>query len=164
MTKRRAPNEIWDRDEAEVVRREEELAVGTTTREAGSLRVRKEVDTYPIEKSLERHSERIAGVEDRVPAAEGDSGEVETLPDGSISIPVFEEELVVTKRVVVRERVIIRKSTVIDEHRIETELRKERVEIEADPGVLADEHQEVTGEAAGHPTGVRSSQGGKEDG
>ena len=127
------------RDEASIVRHEEELAVGTTPTEAGSLRVRKQVDTYPIDKAVERHAERIAGLEERVPVAEGDSGEVETLPDGSVSIPVFEEELVVTKRVVVRERVIIRKSTVVDEHRIQTELRKERVEIDADPGVLPDE-------------------------
>ena len=33
---------------------------------------------------------------------DADSGEVETLPDGSISIPVFEEQLVITKRLVVR--------------------------------------------------------------
>jgi uncharacterized protein (TIGR02271 family) len=66
---------------------------------------------------------------ERVPAAEGDSGEVETLPDGSISVPVLEEELVVTKRVVVRERVIVRKRTTTERRRIEAELRKERVDL-----------------------------------
>jgi len=63
---------------------------------------------------------------------EGDSGEVEVLPDGSVSIPVFEEELVIEKRLVVRERVIVRKHTVTEEHLVEADLRRERVEVEAD--------------------------------
>ena len=67
---------------------------------------------------------------ERVDAQERDSGQVETLPDGSLSIPVFEERLVVRKEVVVRERVIVRKETVTEQRRIETELRKERVEVE----------------------------------
>jgi uncharacterized protein (TIGR02271 family) len=140
-------------EDAEVVRHEEELAVGTTPREAGSVRVRKAVDTYPIDKVIERNSERITDASERVAASEGDSGEIETLPDGSVSIPVFEEELVVTKRVVVRERVIVRKSTVVDEHRIETDLRRERVDIEADPGVLAAGQTDVL---AGNEPGTKS--------
>lgn len=136
MTEQRAARPLGHDDDAEVIRHEEELAVGARTTEVGSLRVRKQVETYPIEKKIERSSERVTGTEERVPAAHGDSGEVETLPDGSISIPVFEEELVVTKRVVVRERVILRKATVVDEHVIEIDLRKERVEIDADPGVV----------------------------
>ncbi len=136
MTEQRAARPLGHDDDAAVTRREEELAVGTQTTEAGSLRVRKRVESYPIEKTIERSSERVTGTGERVPAADGDSGEVETLPDGSISIPVFEEELVVTKRVVVRERVILRKTTVVDEHLIETDLRKEVVAIDADPGVV----------------------------
>ncbi|MDQ3866749.1 MAG: DUF2382 domain-containing protein [Actinomycetota bacterium] len=40
--------------------------------------------------------------------------------------------LVVSRRTVVRERVIVRKTTEIEEHLIEAELRKERVELEED--------------------------------
>ena len=68
----------------------------------------------------------------RVPAGEGDSGEIETLPDGSVSIPVLEEELVVSKRLVVRERIIVHKDVATRVERIETELRRERVELEED--------------------------------
>ena len=39
-----------------------------------------------------------------------DSGEIEYLDDGGISVPLIEEELVVLKRKVVRERVIVRKN------------------------------------------------------
>ena len=62
-----------------------------------------------------------------------DSGEIETLADGSISIPILEEELVLTKRVVVRERIIIHKDSTVDRRHIETELRKERVVVEEQP-------------------------------
>jgi uncharacterized protein (TIGR02271 family) len=120
--------------ETEVTRREEELDVDRTSEEAGAVRVSKHVDTYPVEQVVERHVERAEAPETAAPHGE-DSGEIETLEDGSISIPVFEEEIVVTKRLVVRERIIVRKSRVTDEHRIETELRKERVEIDADAGI-----------------------------
>ena len=52
------------------------------------------------------------------------------LADGSISIPLFEERLVVVKELVVRERVVVRKRTVTEHERIEAELRTERIEIE----------------------------------
>ena len=68
----------------------------------------------------------------RRPAGEEDSGEIETLPDGSVSIPVLEEELVVTKRVVVRERIIVHKDVATRTEHVETELRQERVELEQD--------------------------------
>jgi uncharacterized protein (TIGR02271 family) len=60
---------------------------------------------------------------------------VETLPDGSISIPVFEEQLVVEKRLVVRERVVIRKYRETRQERVEADLRRERVEVDADASV-----------------------------
>ncbi len=74
---------------------------------------------------------------ERVSAIEGDSGDVKTLPDGTVSIPVFEEVLVVEKRLVVRERILIRKRTVTEEHVVEADLRRERVEVEADANVDA---------------------------
>ena len=119
------------REEAGVLRSEEELSVSTEPVSRGSVRVRKRVDVQRFDELYERDVEQVGDVE-RVVAEEGDSGEVETLPDGSISIPVFEERLVVTKQVVVRERVIIRKQTVTKSKRIEADLRRERVEVEGD--------------------------------
>ncbi len=145
-----APLETPDERESSdtsVVRHEEELNVGTTEREAGFVRAHKSVETFPIEQTVERNVEH-ANVEQLEPTAE-DSGEVETLPDGSVSIPIFEEELVVTKRMVVRERVIVRKSTVIDEHVVEAELRRERIDIEADASVENSVHQQGLNEDEG---------------
>ena len=118
----------------EVVRSEEELRVGTEDVEVGRVRARKVVDHERVERVVPRDTE-YADVERAPVDGATDSGEVETLPDGSISIPVFEERLVVEKRLVVRERVIIRKYRVTEEHRIEADLRRERLEVEADDAI-----------------------------
>jgi uncharacterized protein (TIGR02271 family) len=117
-------------DEASVVRHEEELQLETQEYEAGSVRVRKRVETDQVERVEPRSVEY--GDFERAPVSDGDSGEIETLEDGSISIPLFEERLVVSKELFVRERVILRKRTVTEEHRIEAELRKEQIEVEGD--------------------------------
>ena len=72
---------------------------------------------------------------ERIDAGAEDSGEIETLPDGSVSIPLFEERLVVEKRLVVRERVVVRKRTVVEEAAVEADVRRERLDVEADPTV-----------------------------
>ena len=117
-------------DARELLRSEEELAVGTVVEETGRVRARKHVETEHVEEIVPREVEH-AEVE-RVAPDDDDSGEIETLADGSVSIPVLEEELVVTKRTVVRERVVIRKTTVAEDHRVEAELRKERVQADVD--------------------------------
>jgi uncharacterized protein (TIGR02271 family) len=124
-------------DEATVQLSEEQLRIGTERVEAGRATARKHVDVEHVSRTVDRGVEH-ADV-DRVPALEGDSGQVETLPDGSLSIPVFEEQLVVEKRLVVRERVVVRKHTVAEQHVVQADLRRERLEVvtEGDVG-LAD--------------------------
>jgi uncharacterized protein (TIGR02271 family) len=118
----------------ELTRSEEELRIGTEEVEVGRVRARKVVEHDHVERIVPRDTE-YADVE-RVDAEDADSGQVETLPDGSLSIPVFEEQLVVEKRLVVRERIIIRKYRVTEDHRVEADLRRERLEIESDDTVL----------------------------
>ena len=119
----------------EVTLHEERVRTGTETTEAGRVRVRKHVESYPVTEVVPRSVEH-ADTSERIPAVEGDSGEVETLEDGSISIPVFEEVLVVTKRLVVRERVIVRKKTIIDEYTLQTELQREHAVVEGDDDLI----------------------------
>ena len=137
MTEPRSPlpstgGESW------VVRHEEELVTDTVVAEAGRVGVRKLVDHERVETVVPRGVEH-AQFERQAPG-EADSGEVEILADGSVSIPVFEEELVIEKRMLVRERVIVRKHTVTEEQRVEANLRRERVEVEADPEVAERVH------------------------
>lgn len=121
----------------DVVLLAEQAEVGTEVRVAGSARVVKTVRSRRHEQSVPRSVEH-AEVE-RVPVAGDDSGEVETLSDGSLSIPVFEEEVVITTRLVVRERVIVRKQTVVEEQEISIDLRREVLEVEADEGLTVRE-------------------------
>lgn len=126
--------------EAEVVASEEEFDVFTVDREVGAVRARKRVEHERVSELVERAVEQ-ADVE-RVPASEDDSGETMTLEDGSVSIPVFEERLVVEKRRVVVERVIVRKHRTLETERVEADLAKEHVEITADPEVADRVHDE----------------------
>ena len=114
--------------DASVVRSEETLEIEPTAERVGAVAVRKHVETERTGEVVPRQVEH-ADVE-RIAPGENDSGQIETLPDGSVSIPVLEEELVVTKRTVVRERIVIRKRTITEEHRVEAELRRERVELD----------------------------------
>jgi uncharacterized protein (TIGR02271 family) len=57
------------------------------------------------------------------------------LADGSVSIPVLEEQIVVERRLVVRERIVVRKTVVREPHPIATTLRREVLEIEPDAAV-----------------------------
>ncbi len=127
----------------EVVVSEERLSVGTETRRAGSARAVKHVDVETVSSRVERGSEHAETELVAVPDAEDDSGQVETLPDGSLSIPVFEEQIVVTKRLVVRERVVVRKHTVYEEHVVSADLKRERLEVEAEGDVVVHDQGEV---------------------
>lgn len=123
-------------DDAVVIRHEEVASVGTRWRGAGSVKAKKRVETLKVNELIEKQRERVEL--ERVPVEEGDSGGIETLADGSISIPVYEERLVITKEVVLTERVVIRKEVETVNERVREELRKERVEIETDGDVKRD--------------------------
>lgn len=122
-----------DQPEDGVVRSEEQLHVGTVLKDAGRVLARKLVRSRRDTQDVERSVEEVAL--DRTPADPGDTGEVITLPDGSLSIPVFEEQIVVEKRLVVRERVVLRKYAVAHTEQVEAEVRVEHVEVVAEPQV-----------------------------
>ena len=61
-------------------------------------------------------------------ATEADIGEDEVV------VQVFEEEVVVTKRVVLKEEIRLRKRVTWDEETVEVDLRKEEVEVDDQSG------------------------------
>jgi uncharacterized protein (TIGR02271 family) len=122
------PHEETRENDAALVRHEDELRVGKRVEEIGILRLSTSVTSDPIEGDFERKSEDAKISRERVHGS--DSGQVETLSDGSVSIPLFEEELVISRRLVVRERVVIRKHTVSKTERVRDEVRREHVEVE----------------------------------
>ena len=112
----------------ETVRHEQELEVGRRLAPLGNVHVEKRVESERVAHDVPRAVEH--GTVERVPAGHEDSGEIETLPDGSVSIPVLAEELVMTKRVVVRERIIVRKETATEVEHVVADLQREHVEVD----------------------------------
>ena len=128
-----------ENEDATISLSEERLRTSHETVESGRVRARKRSETHTVEERVPRGVEH-AEVDRTVQVLEGDSGQVETLEDGSLSIPVFEEQIVVEKRLVVRERIIVRKHTVYEEHVVSADLRREELDIEVDGDVsVADE-------------------------
>lgn len=114
----------------DVIRSEEHLAPRHDAVEAGRVRVHKRVVSEPFTAQDSRAFER-AEVE-RIAADPDDDGEVHTYDDGSMSVPVFEEELVVTHRTVVKERILVRKQTDYEPVSFEVDLRHEEIDVTAD--------------------------------
>lgn len=120
-------------DEA-MTRSEEELRVATTDEEIGRVRLRKHVETEHVEQPVPLDTE-FADVERIAVDPATDTGQVETLPDGSISVPVFREELVIEKRLVVHERIVVRKTRRRAEQIVEADLRREHITVDIDESV-----------------------------
>jgi len=73
------------RDDTSLVRHEEEAHVDKRWQPTGYARVRREVEQETVRADYPRERDELNL--ERVPAGENDSGKIETLPDGSISVP-----------------------------------------------------------------------------
>ncbi len=120
-------NGITERDdELRVQRTEEELAAGTREREAGELRVRKNVRTDRESVEVPTRHEEVSV--ERVPLS-GEASEAQ-IGEDEVNVPVTEEEVVVSKRPVVKEEVRIRKDVVEDTEVVEEDVRREEIDVE----------------------------------
>jgi uncharacterized protein (TIGR02271 family) len=117
-------------------RSEEELRAGVRERDTGQVNVKKNLRT---EQEVVRVPKRREEVDiERVPVA-GDarqaSGATEAdIGEDEVIVQVFEEEVVVTKRVVLKEEIRLRKRVAWDEETVEVDLRKEEVEVDDQSG------------------------------
>src|ERR671913_694469 len=121
-------SDLEDRDELRVQRTEEELVAGTREREAGQLKVRKRVRTDYEQIAVPTRHEEVSV--ERVPVS-GEATEAE-IGEDEVSVPVTEEEVVVSKRPVVKEEVRIRKDVVEDTEVVEEDVRREEIDVEDD--------------------------------
>jgi uncharacterized protein (TIGR02271 family) len=113
-------------NELRVQRTEEELAAGTREREAGELRVKKNVRTERESVEVPTRHEEVSV--ERVPLS-GEASEAQ-IGEGEVNVPVTEEEVVVSKRPVVKEEVRIRKDVVEDTQIVEEDVRREEIDVE----------------------------------
>src|SRR5215204_6010984 len=105
-----------DEDELRVQRTEEELVAGTREREAGQVKVSKQVHTEREQLRVPKRHEEVSV--ERVPV-EGREASGAEIGEDEVSMPVVEEEVVVDKRPVVKEEIRVRK-----------DVRREEVDIE----------------------------------
>jgi uncharacterized protein (TIGR02271 family) len=114
--------------EGYVTRSEEELHVGKEQTEAGRARLRKWVETEPVQMDVElqRETARVTRepVDERVSGAE--------IGDEEIEVPLREERAVVEKQAVAKERVGLETDVETERQTVADEVRKERVEVEGD--------------------------------
>jgi len=117
-----------DAGEQSVTRAEEEIEVGKRPVEAGSARLRKWVETEPVALDVQLKQEVARVTRERIkePAGEHEFGEDE------VEMPLHGEKPVVQKQAVAKERVGLQKDVETEQHTVEDEVRKERIEVEGD--------------------------------
>jgi len=111
-----------------VRRLEEDAGAGVRQREAGSVGVRKNVRTEREEVRVPKRREEVEV--ERVPAEGGVPADVEIGESEEFVVRVYEEEVVISKRVVLKEEIRLRKRVVEEEEVVEVDLRKEEVELD----------------------------------
>ena len=116
-----------------MTRSEEELRVGTASRESGRVRLRKYVVTENVEATVPVQREEVRV--EREPITDDNVDRALDGPEISEEeheVVLHAEEPVVEKRTVPKERVRITTDTVTDEQTVSDQVRKERVETDGD--------------------------------
>ena len=126
-------------DEA-MTRSEEELRVGTETRERGRARLRKYVVTenQQVTVPVSREEVRV----EREPITDANLDDATSGPaisEEEHEVTLREEELVVDKRAVPKERVRLDTETVTEERQVSEEVRKEQIQVDGDQSTFRDD-------------------------
>lgn len=126
-TGNRREREVPDADAA-LTRSEEEMNVGKRDVEAGQVRLRKYVETEPVEMDVElrRETARVTREPIDEPVRGADFG------DDEVEVPLRSEEAVVEKQAVAKERIGIEKDVESERRTIADEVRKERIDVDDD--------------------------------
>lgn len=125
-----------DRGEAgRITRAEEELRIGKREAQAGEVVVGKHVETEHVTKPVERKVERVR-VERR--PVTGDQPAEAKFGEREMRVPIMEEDVVVEKRPVVKEEIVVSKTTDTETENVETDVRKERFDVQGEGNVTED--------------------------
>jgi len=125
-----------------MTRSEEELRVGTETRERGRARLRKHVTTeqQTVTVPVQREEVRV----EREPITDANLDAATSGPaisEEEHEVTLHQEEVVVDKRAVPKERVRLDTETVTDERQVAEEVRKEQIEVDGDQDQLPRQDQ-----------------------
>lgn len=116
-------------EEVRIPLAEEEVTAHTEMHESGRVRIHKQVETAHQQVSVpvtreEVHVERVPVEGIRAEGGAADIGE------STVIVPIYEEEVEISKRPVVREEVRVTKEVHHEERTVDTTVRKEKVDIE----------------------------------
>ena len=116
-----------------MTRSEEELRVGTETRERGRARLRKHVvtETQQVTVPVSREEVRV----EREPITDANLEDATSGPaisEEEHQVTLREEQVVVDKRAVPKERVRLDTETVTEERQVSEEVRKEQIQVDGD--------------------------------
>ena len=115
-------------DEQRITRAEEELAVGKRRVPAGTMSIRKRVETQHVAQPVTTSHEEVTV--ERRPVANADMAARGDIGQDEIRIPVYEDEIVVDKRRVLKEELVVKKNEVQDTQTVEADLRREKVDVD----------------------------------
>jgi uncharacterized protein (TIGR02271 family) len=118
-----------------MTRSEEELRVGTQTRERGRARLRKYVttETQQVTVPVSREEVRV----EREPITDANLDAATSGPaisEEEHEVTLREEQVVVDKRAVPKERVRLDTETVTEERQVAEDVRKEQIQVDGDTG------------------------------
>jgi uncharacterized protein (TIGR02271 family) len=116
-----------------MTRSEEELRVGTRSRESGRARLRKYVVTEQVEKTVPVQREEVRVEREPITDANVDQAlDGPEISEEEHEVVLHAEEPVVETRAVPKERVRRETDTVTDEETVGGEVRKERIDVDGD--------------------------------
>ena len=123
-----------------MTRSEEELRVGTETRERGRARLRKYVATEQQTVSVPVRREEVRVEREPITDANLDAATSgPAISEEEHEVTLREEEVVVDKRAVPKERVRLDTETVTEERQVAEEVRKEQIEVDGDQSTYRDD-------------------------
>jgi len=129
-------DDLYQQVRTHFTRHEEELAVGKERTQAGSVRLRKWVETQPVsaDVELERETAHVTREDVDEPVGRDAEGAFE---EQEIEVPLEAEHAVVSKQVVAKERVGLEKGARTETQTVDESVRKERVEVDTEGDVDA---------------------------
>jgi uncharacterized protein (TIGR02271 family) len=122
-----------------MTRSEEELHVDKRKRETGRARLRKWVETENVQITVPVRREKARLVTEAITDSNRDAAlSGPELSEDEHEVVLYDEEVVVEKRVVPKERVRLETEAVTDQVDVDEVVRKERIDFEGDDAVLPD--------------------------
>jgi uncharacterized protein (TIGR02271 family) len=123
-------------DQISMTRSAEELRIGKRQVEAGSVEVKKRVETERVQEPVTLRREEVEV--HRRPVT-GDASRDVQITAQEVRVPIRREEAIVEKRPVVEEELVISKHPVEEHETIEADIRKETIDVERDGDVRGHE-------------------------